>query len=176
MRSRLINPLNIERDRMRTSIAVNLLDAARHNERFGAPGQRIFEMGNVFHYEAEMQQLGHVTEQTEIGMLIAGAQEAKTPYNADATNADIFLLKGLTDSVAARAGLPHVSYQSASVSYFDGDECLDAFVGEKKIGTLGKIASKIGKEFDLRSAVWSRCSIISQYTNWHERRNSRRRM
>ncbi|MFI5264500.1 MAG: phenylalanine--tRNA ligase subunit beta, partial [Candidatus Kapaibacterium sp.] len=45
----VMNPLTVELERMRPSIIPTLLDISRRNERYGAGGQRLFEMGNVFH-------------------------------------------------------------------------------------------------------------------------------
>ena len=150
----VINPLNIEKDRMRSSIAINLLDAARHNERFGAQGQRIFEMGNVFHYGKTPQLLGHVSERTEIGILISGVQEAKTAYNAGASNADLFQLKGMTESLLGRTGIRKLKYQSASASFFDASECLEVTAGETRVALLGRLSAPLAKEYDLRNNAW----------------------
>ena len=43
----IMNPLNLEKDRLRSSVAINLLDAASRNERFGASGGRLFEIGRA---------------------------------------------------------------------------------------------------------------------------------
>jgi phenylalanyl-tRNA synthetase beta chain len=157
----LINPLNIEKDRMRPSIAINLLDAARHNERFGAEGQRMFEMGNVFQYHPEKQMLGHVRETTEIGVLISGIQEPKTPYNAEAIKADLFLLRGITDGLAGRTGIGKLDYRAASASFLESTECLDVFAGSRadqscarKVGVIGKLSQHLAKDHDLRESVW----------------------
>ncbi|SRR5579883_1012901 len=152
----LINPLNAERDKMRTSVAINLLEAARVSERFGAQGQRTYEIGNVFHYSDKPEKLGRVREEGEIGILISGVQEPKTAYNPEAAKADLTGIKGLAEGLLSRLGLREFEYRPATSprKYFDAYEQLTLHVGEKQVGTIGKLASGIGKSYDLRNDVW----------------------
>src|SRR5665213_3304279 len=152
----IINPLNIERDRMRTSVAINLLEAARVNERFGAHGQRIFEIGTVFHYSNKPEKLGHVHEATEIGILISGIQEPKTPYNAEVLRADIFLLKGLVESLLLRLGIREFEYSTGEdkSNFLDPTQLLSITSGKSPICRIGRIASAVAKEYDLRNDLW----------------------
>jgi len=151
----IINPLNIERDRMRTSVAINLLEAARVNERFGAQGQRLFEIGNVFHYSNKPQKLGQVHESTEIGILLSGIQEPKSPYNAEASRADIFLLKGLIEELLSRLGIRNIEYsENDTPGFFESSEALAIKVNAKHVCHFGKLAAAIAKEYDLRNDLW----------------------
>src|SRR5581483_3775004 len=151
----LINPLNTERDRMRTSVAINLLEAARVNERFGSPGQRLFELGNVFHYTGHPEQLGHVRESTELGILLSGIQEPKTAYNTEAVKADIFLLRGMVESVLGRLGIRDAQVEQASAPLFlDPSEQLASSSNGRTLVRFGRLAHSIQKEFDLRNPVW----------------------
>lgn len=150
----LINPLNAEKDRMRSSIGINLLDAARHNERFGAAGQRMFEIGNVFRYDAAPQMLGNVREETQIAVLISGEQEPKTPYNAAPTASSIFMMKGIVEAVVARAGLDAPKYYTAARTYFDGSETLELNANGMSIGVIGKLSPMIAKDRDLTNSTW----------------------
>jgi phenylalanyl-tRNA synthetase beta chain len=146
----LLNPLNAERDHMRTSLAINLLDAARVSERFGAQGGRMFEVGNVFSYSAEPQMLGHVRERTQIGVLLFGEQESKTPYNAQAVQADIFVLRGFAELLLARVGVLDTAYAPAHASYLDPAYSLAVSVGGHALGLIGRLSPAIAKEYDLR--------------------------
>jgi phenylalanyl-tRNA synthetase beta chain len=158
----LINPLNAERDRMRTSIAINLLEAARVSERFGASGQRIFEIGNVFHYSDKPEKLGHVSEKPELAILISGTQEAKTAYNAAAIPADIFLMKGIAESLLTRSGIREFGYSSeikdlgewgSSSNFLDSAQSLAIISGTQPVGLMGTMNREITKAYDLRSDV-----------------------
>ncbi len=157
----LINPLNIERDRMRTSIAINLLEAARVSERFGAHGQRIFEMGNVFHYSEKPEQLGHVNQSMELGILISGVQEPKMAYNAEAIHADIFLMKGIAESLLMRLGIREFEYSSENserwgnaTNFLDTTQSIAITSDKRSVGLIGRMNSEITKAYDLRSDIW----------------------
>jgi phenylalanyl-tRNA synthetase beta chain len=150
----LINPLNLERDRMRTSVAINLLESARISERFGAVGQRIFEIGNVFHYSGKPELLGYISERQELGLLISGVQEPKTAYNTQAIKADIFLLKGMAEALLSRLGIRDWHYETSSDSIFDPSQSLIISVGSGRVCRLGKLSTEIVKEYDLRNDVW----------------------
>ncbi len=150
----LINPLNEEKDRMRSSIAINLLDAARHNQRFGAQGQRLFETGNVFHYSSSPEALGNVKQGAELGVLITGVQEPKTAYNATSIGADIQMMKGLTEALAARAGIGPLRYEVSSERYLEPNESLGVCAGEIRIGNIGRLSAAVSKEYDLRQNAW----------------------
>ncbi len=150
----LINPLNLERDHMRTSVAINLLESAGISERFGAAGQRIFEIGNVFHYSEKPEQLGHISERQELGVLLSGVQEPKTPYNTQAIKADIFLLKGMAEALLSRLGIRDWQYEASSDAIFDASQSLIINVGGGRVCRLGKLLPEIIKEYDLRNDVW----------------------
>ncbi len=150
----ILNPLNTERDRMRTSVAINLLEAARVNERFHASGQRIFEIGNVFHYSNEQEMLGNILETTEIAILLSGIQEPKTPYNTEAVRSDIFLMKGYVEQLLGRLGIGDFEYLIESAPFFDPEESLAVSAGGVTLYKIGKLASAIGKEYDLRNDIW----------------------
>ncbi|HWF43118.1 MAG TPA: phenylalanine--tRNA ligase subunit beta [Candidatus Kapabacteria bacterium] len=159
----LINPLNIEKDRMRTSIALGLLDAVQHNERFGSAGQRLFEIGHVFHYSDSPEMLGHVREETEIGIAISGIQEPKSPYNAQPVKADIFLLKGLANALMERLSLAKPEYApinrklqrwASSDKYFDPEFSLLITISGREVGVMGRVANAIAKAYDLRSDAY----------------------
>ena len=150
----LINPLNTERDRMRTNIAINLLEAANISERFGSDGLRLFEIGNIFHYSGKEQLLGNVLQGPELGILISGVQEPKTAYNSEAVKADIFLTKGIAEALLNRLGVHNYEYQAATQSYFEPSEALAITVNGEGMAHIGRISKSILKSFDLRNDAW----------------------
>jgi phenylalanyl-tRNA synthetase beta chain len=111
-------------------------------------------MGTVFHYSDHQEMLGHVREQTELGVLISGIQEPKNAYNAEAVHADLFLLKGMVESLLGRIGIRGVGYSATDEAIFDGPESLDINASGNKVGRMGKLSKKIVKEYDLRNDAW----------------------
>lgn len=146
----LINPLNVDMDRMRSSLAINLLDIARRNERFGASGQRIFEVGSVFSYAEKPQLLGNVDERQQIGVLLSGTQEPKSPYNTSDVPASIYHITGLVKLLCERLGRRDVSFTAADNDIFHRGESICIEIGKTVIGHAGRVSADLLKVFDLK--------------------------
>lgn len=151
----VINPLNVEMDRMRPSLAINLLDAARRNERFGQQGQRMFEIGSTFAYADTDQLLGKVKEGWQLGIMLAGVQEQKSPYNTAETKADIYLLASVVKHLLTRLGLREAATVPLSESnIFEAGVALAVKIGSTQLGAIGKIDPGFAKQYDLRSDTY----------------------
>ncbi len=161
----VVNPLNIETNRMRTSVAANLLDIARRNERFGAEGQRIFESGTVFAYADDKQMIGKIEERREVGVLLTGIQESKSPYNAATQKADIFLAQGFAEQLIKRAGIAALqaipladagalkSWPKAA-SFLAADRSIAVKAGEATLAIAGKVSQSVQDAYDIRHDVY----------------------
>lgn len=153
----VMNPLTVELEVMRTSIIPNLLDIARRNERFGAAGQRIYEMGDIFGYEDKKQLIGNIGQRTQLTILIKDVQEEKSPYNAKELRADIYTLRSVIEQLLNRFGITDALCEVAadsSASYFAEGTILTFKLGKSVVATLGELSSKLVKEYDLRSAAY----------------------
>jgi phenylalanyl-tRNA synthetase beta chain len=160
----VMNPLTVELQRMRPSIIPNLLDIARHNERYGASGQRLFEMGNVFHYSDTKQLIGKIAERTELALLIKDNMEGKNPYNAKEQKADIYSLRGAIEHILAHHSInlsvkPFGENSSSGewtnvAKYLSPDETLIFSSENSLIGIAGKLNSTLEKEYDLRTPAF----------------------
>ncbi|MBS1903559.1 MAG: phenylalanine--tRNA ligase subunit beta [Bacteroidetes bacterium] len=162
----LMNPLTVELERMRTSIIGNLLDVCRRNERFGAEGQRLFEIGAVFHYTDTPQKVARIHESWEISIVLKDRLEQKSPYNTKEPVADIFSLRGAVEQFVRRLGISKISTiplsevkklgdWSSAVSYFDPAQAVGVLIGRDIVGVAGKVGAGLVKEFDLRSAPFA---------------------
>ena len=161
----VINPLTVELERMRPSILPNLLDIARRNERYGASGQRLFEVGSVFNYSDDPQLVAHTIERMELALILKDDLEEKNPYNVKEQKADIYALRGVVERVLLRAGIKTVVTPLSQVSllsnwqnaktYFDEDETLAFTKGKQLLALAGKLRSSIQKEYDLRSDTFA---------------------
>ncbi len=161
----VMNPLNVGLERMRTSIIANLLDVARRNERHSASGQRLFELGSVFHYSSKSETIGTVAQHQEISILLKDALEEKTIYNIKEQQADIFALRGVLEQLIRRTGIvkfetvvltqvKELGDWSSSSQYLEQTEALGMLVGKELVAIAGKLSSSVVKLFDLRSAPY----------------------
>ena len=127
--------------------------------------------------------LGYVNEKAEIGILISGIQEPKTAYNAEAIHADIFLMKGIVESLLSRLGIREIEYSTDPAvqelldlgydpkeigldkfneilkefkkpNFLDPAQSLIITSGNSPICLLGRLAPEITKEYDLRNHAW----------------------
>ncbi len=157
----VMNPLTVELERMRPSILPNLLDIARRNERFGASGQRLYEMGDVFHYSDKKELVGSIAEKAELAILIKDTLEEKNAYNAKELKADIYFLRAVIEQLCSRLGVEVIASAASSSSwpnsekYFDSSEMLSFSSGTKAIAVAGKLHASIEKEYDLRLAPYA---------------------
>jgi phenylalanyl-tRNA synthetase beta chain len=152
----VMNPLTVELERMRSSILPNLLDIARRNERFGASGQRIFEIGNIFHYADTTQKIGKIAERSELGILIKDDLEEKNPYNAKEVKADIFFMRSVVALTLSRLGVSYeVSPETKGEKYFEANETIVFKSGSAIIAVAGKLSALVQNEYDLRTEAFA---------------------
>jgi phenylalanyl-tRNA synthetase beta chain len=162
----VMNPLTVELEVMRTSIVPNLLHVARRNERFGAKGQRIFEIGNVFAYDPKPQRVANIAERTELAFILKDVQEEKSPYNSKELSADIYMLRGVVEQIVSRLGLIGLASQElenkGSIgkwvnlgSYFEPGSGLSFSIGKNVVAIGGEVHHALCKDYDLRSGAFA---------------------
>ncbi len=161
----VMNPLTVELERMRPSILPNLLDIARRNERFGASGQRLFEIGSVFQYTNASQIVAHTSERMELALILKDDLEEKTPYNSKEQKANIYSFRGVLEQIFSRSGIevsvisfPEVSTLgnwTKAKNYFEADETLAFTNGKTILGLAGKLHSSVQKSYDLRTEAFA---------------------
>lgn len=95
---RLANPLSEQYSVLRRSVAANLVEAARFNQRRSAPAVRLFEVANVFFPAAD----GTLPDQPEhVGLVCGGT--VGSPWQRT-VELDLFDLKGAVDEIAGHFG------------------------------------------------------------------------
>jgi phenylalanyl-tRNA synthetase beta chain len=161
----VMNPLTLELERMRPGILPNLLDIARRNERYGAPGQRLFEIGSVFQYSDTAQIVAQTSERMELALIVKDDLEEKNPYNAKEQKADIYSLRAVVEQVLLRYGIAVSVTPLSEVSpvgnwvnakkIFESAETLAFTNGKMLLGLAGKLLASIQKEYDLRTEVFA---------------------
>jgi phenylalanyl-tRNA synthetase beta chain len=135
----LINPIVSELNSLRTTIALNLIEAAQRNVKYGKKSVALFEIGTVFNENRE--------EKTNLTFIFSG--EEQKPYitnGAKAKNIDFASFVKKISSVIGNFELKEAEiknnlmhpYQSAYVIK-DGNE----------VGVIYKLHPKVAKDFDL---------------------------
>lgn len=96
---RLANPLSEQYSVLRRSLAPNLVDTARFNQRRGLPAVRMFEIATVFYDKGA----GEIPDQPEHVALVCGGRLGN-PWQRE-TDLDFFDLKGTIEALAADFGI-----------------------------------------------------------------------
>lgn len=96
---RLANPLSEQYSVLRRSLAPNLVETARFNQRRGLPAVRIFEIATVFFDTAE----GGLPDQPEHVALVCGGRLG-SPWERE-VELDLFDLKGAVEALADAFGV-----------------------------------------------------------------------
>lgn len=95
----LINPLNEQYSRLRTSLKNTLLAVAARNLSRGVARVQLFEAGRVY-----LKKEGDITEPMRLGLLVAGEADAASWWQPE-RKSDLFDLKAATDFLEEHAGL-----------------------------------------------------------------------
>ncbi|MCK9238943.1 phenylalanine--tRNA ligase subunit beta [Desulfocurvus sp.] len=147
----VVNPLSEDQNVLRTALAPGLLANVRTNVAHGAARLRLFEYANLFFADAASQTTAR--EPARLGLLVYGRRRAERwpwPGEADADYAD---LKGLVEHLLASLGLPAARYAlREGHSYLS--PCVEASVGGREVGLLGRVAEAVADRYDARREIW----------------------
>ena len=133
----LLNPLTVDWDALRPTMAVGLAGAAVRNLSRGREGFASFEIGKTFIVRDQS-----FDEETKLGILLIGKwQDAN--WTTPATPASIFVLKGIIESVLRDLHVPCNVVSSDSALMETGASAL-VFSETTALGTLGILRHDVG--------------------------------
>lgn len=133
----LLNPLTVDWDALRPTMAVGLAGAAVQNLSRGREGFASFEIGKTFSVHDQL-----FDEETTLGILLVGKwQEAN--WTTPAAAAGIFVLKGIIESVLQGLHVPSSILPSDSALLETGANVLVSS-GTTALGTFGILRHDIG--------------------------------
>lgn len=138
---RVQNPLSQEQEILRPAVLPSFLNVARTNFSRGEKNLRLFEIGKIYPPSGEREILA---------VLLSGAR-ARDWRVTTKDKVDFYDLKGIVEAVAARAALSGLSLLPSKEKIFDAGETADVILQGKKIGSLGKIASDILAQWDIKN-------------------------
>ncbi len=148
---RLKNPLSDEQAVMRTSLVPGLLQNARYNFDRKCEGLRIFELSKVF-----LPQKGELLadEPYHIAGAMAGRRAPQLLYGGE-QQVDYADIKGAAEFILQFFGIEDVLFRVESLPpWLDPYGSASVFVGEKRLGELGRVHPEVEEAFDIKRPVY----------------------
>ncbi len=151
----ILNPLSQDLNAMRKSLLHGGLESIVYNINRKAHDMKLYEFGNV--YASDKQALDKQLPYKEhmlLALFMTGRSQPESWITPD-TQHSFFDLKNAVYAVFNRMG---INTDSIKTRQSEKQEpfafCLDVFVGDEQIATLGKLPGKILKAFDIKQDVF----------------------
>ena len=132
----VLNPLNIEMSNLRTSLLPGLLKACDYNIKNGSNNLRIFEIGQIHHFDQSKKV--KFKENKYFAALLNGNQKNKTVHSNEKKE-DFYTLKGVIESIFETKFNMNLKFKKNSHSGFEYSH--EIIINGKSIGALGKISN-----------------------------------
>ena len=138
---RIINPLSEDYSIMRTQLAGSMLESIARNYSFKSDNYRLFEIARTYNPKSlPLTELPD--ERYTLCACFTGEKE------------DFYSIKAVIKGMLHKLGADNVVVERSDISYLHPGIGADVFVGDKKIGYLGKIHPETAKEFDIPEHVF----------------------
>jgi phenylalanyl-tRNA synthetase beta chain len=137
---RLANPLSEQYSVLRRSLAPNLVETARFNQRRGLPAVRMFEIATVF-YERPGGDAGEIPDQPEHVGLVCGGRLGN-PWERE-LELDLFDLKGTVEALAADFGIA-LEFRPAELPGLLAGNSAELVREGRVVGWLGRVEEEEG--------------------------------
>ena len=141
----IANPAASERDVLRHTLLINMLENAVNNARYQKT-QQIFEVGKVY-----LQQGDALPEEPlHLGILLTGARtQAWWRGDGQSQDMDFYDLKGVLESLLHALHISDFSYERGTHSSFHPGRSANIFVDGEYVGSFGELHPEIAGRFKL---------------------------
>lgn len=154
----LLNPLNPDMSRMRTTILGSQLDVIAYNLNRKNTNNRIFEIGRKFIGQGINKQ---PLEPETLSIVLEG-DFYPASWNSKKQVLDFYILKGILASLCRSLSIPEFTYSTLTkgrAGYFEAESA--QISGTDITGVCGKVKTEILKSFGIKSTVYYAEIIIS---------------
>ena len=144
----IANPAASERDVLRQTLMINMLESAVNNARYQS-SQQIFEVGKVYLGRGDILP----EEPLHLGILLTGARsEPWWQSDGPAQNMDFYDLKGILESLLAGLHIEDYSFDRGTHNSYHPGRSADLLIGGERIGCFGEIHPEVTARFKLPDA------------------------
>jgi len=141
----IVNPSASDRNVLRHTLMINMLDNAINNARYNER-QQIFEIGKIYLQGDDVLP----DEPLHLGILMTGVRDQYDWQGDASTNAvDFYDLKGVVEGLLHALHIPDVSYERGTHTSFHPGRSANILIRGNAIGTFGEIHPKVAQTFKL---------------------------
>lgn len=144
---RLLNNLSADHNIMRPSMLETGLEAVAHNLNRKNHHLQFFEYGKTYHTDAP----GNYNEQEHVCLYITGLVKEDS-WKGKGHAVDLYYLKGIVARILQLTGLTKTTWNVATSTKLA--DTLEVKIGHELIATLGSVAAKELKRFDIKQPVF----------------------
>ena len=143
----IANPAVSERDALRHTLMINMLENAANNARYQQT-QQVFEIGKVYlggdHLLPE--------EPLRLGIFLTGARNGDWWGGRSAGEMDFFDMKGVVESLLHGLHIGNFAFERGTHSSYHPGRSADLLVAGERIGSFGEIHPQVAARFKLTEA------------------------
>ena len=143
----IANPAASERDALRHTLMINMLENAVNNARYQKT-QQVFEIGKVYLGKGDLLP----EEPLRLGILLTGPRTGAWWGGEAAAEMDFFDLKGVVESLLHALHIDNFAFVRGTHSSFHPGRSADLLVAGDKIGSFGEIHPEVASRFKLTDA------------------------
>jgi phenylalanyl-tRNA synthetase beta chain len=145
----LANPIDVNEDVMRSSLATGLLESVQRNFNHGSRDVKLFELGKVF---KATDRLARPDEREVLGLVITGSTG---PDNwRGARPVDFYDLKGAVEVVLSAMNLGGFTIERASVEYLHPGQSAALSKDGVEMGWFGRLHPRVAAAYKFRQPVF----------------------
>lgn len=165
----IVNPSASDRNVLRHTLMINMLDNAVNNARYN-DRQQIFEIGKVYLQGDDTLP----DEPVHLGILLTGQRDQMNWQGDGSVNVfDFYDLKGVIESLFHALHIPDFSYEQGTHSSFHPGRSADVLIRGNSIGSFGEIHPKVAQTFKLSDtpimyAELKVAPLVRYYTRLHD--------
>ena len=147
---RLRNPMNAERDRMRTSLRPWGLRTYAHNLREARGALGLFEVGKTFKPNS-----GDQPTEERMFLALLGGQAPGSVHGERARAIDFYDVRGVLERLGQGLNVEFELSADADDALLAAGQSAAIGVGGRPVGVIGKVSGGIASRFDIDSGVYA---------------------
>lgn len=152
---KILNPVSVDMAFLRTSLVPGALHIVRRNQFQNQKQIRLFELGNVFLFEAggNPNRFESYCEEERLLLLLNGEQ-APHIYGVTPRQYDFLDLKGEVQALLSKFSLDKASFISYDTHKALSEDCVAVEINGTYAGYLGRIRREIAQAFEIEGEVF----------------------